>query len=265
MKTAPAMRMAMALLLNLGLAFANSCLEGGKPQLPAVIGEAGSGLFNAYYIDCDTAYVPVGDTTVVHSSTRLIFNAKVPQQARTIVVEGTLIIRGTDNRENFVAASLVESEFGMVPSQEKWNGFRVGPKGSLLLNQVNISNADTVIRSASNKILLDNVRFFNCKRIEVASRTQDLDYKYTRVVLQDFAPVPLNPDLNPLAPVAAQPKRPEKKPVSQSGSTAAYWWVGSAAGLATAAGLVWYLQDADASPTAEVTLAPPDLPSEGKR
>jgi hypothetical protein len=258
------MRAAFLLSVFLTGAIANTCLENGMDYLPATIGRPGSDLFNLHVLECDTVFVRYGDTTTINTSTRLMFHKDIDPEKRTIIVDGSLIISGELNKNVIISGSITEGSLGMVPSPEPWNGFRVGPTGSLQVSHAVISNADTVIQSRTGRVSLIRTNFIRCNQIETPSRTITLDPRITTFHAEDFfesqhVAIPTQIDTH---------QEPSTSPPQHSGPEASsyrkYWLIGSGAALiATGAAITTvYLRSREDDPQPLIPLVP-DLPPDG--
>lgn len=239
-------------------------MDNGMDYLPPTIGRPGSDLFNLHVMECDTVFVRYGDTTTINTSTRLMFHKDIDPKKRTIIVDGALIIAGELNKNVIISGSITEGSLGMVPSPEPWNGFRIGPTGSIKVSHAVISNADTVIQSKTGRVSLVRTNFIRCNQIETPSRSITLDPRITTFHAEDFfesqqVAIPTQIDTQQEFSTSPGPySEPEKS------SSRKYWLFGSGAALIATGAVITtvYLRSRSEDSQPLIPLVP-DLPPDG--
>lgn len=142
-----------------GPAGAATCLENRDFQqnLPTVIGrEDQSGKF-PFALNCDTVFVRKGVTTVVHPGTMLYFSR--PSLNSVIKVEGTLIIKGSENSYVSISGSLDSSRNGLEAGNRPWGGLEISEGGKLEMEYAGMMRAPTPITAFSFQVKIINSWF----------------------------------------------------------------------------------------------------------
>lgn len=138
---------------------AAGCLENKDfyQNLPTTIGrEDQVGKF-PFAFNCDTVFVRKGVTTVVHPGTMLYFSH--PSINSVIKVEGTLILKGSQNSYVSLSGSLDSSRNGMAPGQKLWGGIEVAEGGRLEMEYVGCMRAPTPVTAFSQHVKIVNCWF----------------------------------------------------------------------------------------------------------
>ena len=153
------MRALVLLSLCASDALAAGCLENKDfyQNLPTTIGrEDQVGKF-PFAFNCDTVFVRKGVTTVVHPGTLLYFSH--PSINSVIKVEGTLILKGSQNSYVSLSGSLDSSRNGVAPGQKLWGGIEVAEGGRLQMEYVGCMRAPTPVTAFSPQVKIVNCWF----------------------------------------------------------------------------------------------------------
>jgi hypothetical protein len=153
------LRALILLSLCVSGAFAAGCLENKDfyQNLPTAIGrEDQVGKF-PFAFNCDTVFVRKGVTTVVYPGTLLYFSH--PSINSVIKVEGTLVLKGSQNSYVSLSGSLDSSRNGVAPGQKLWGGIEVAEGGRLEMEYVGCMRAPTPVTAFSQHVKIVNCWF----------------------------------------------------------------------------------------------------------
>jgi hypothetical protein len=138
---------------------ASTCLENRDfyQSLPTVIGKEDQVGKFPFALNCDTVFVRKGVTTVVNPGTMLYFAR--PSLNSVIKVEGTLILKGTENSYISVSGSLDSTRNGPEAGTRAWGGIEVAGGGRLEMEYVGVMKAPTPITAFSPQVKIVNSWF----------------------------------------------------------------------------------------------------------
>ncbi len=116
-----------------------------------------------YLMECDTMIINKGITVQLAPNTYLAFAD--PQPHNVLIVKGTLIIEGDNNKKSYISNSLDTVLFSPSHLKENWGGILVEKEGQLTLNNAMVYGAPVPIHGFSRDIQISNSYFYNANNI----------------------------------------------------------------------------------------------------
>ena len=126
-------------------------------NLPPILGPENRTDSALFALDCDTAYVRKGDTTLVRPGAWIYFAH--PSINSMIKVEGTLILQGNDSQNVLLSGSVISENGMQKPGLKMWGGIEVAEGGTLIVEHTSFFRAPTPITTFSDQIRIKKCYF----------------------------------------------------------------------------------------------------------